>query len=85
MATCLPSFYYLLYLISNIMKQFKTLYFLFITLLLILLFNFPMIETVNKNTTIFGIPTLPIYVMIIWILAVVLLYVISKNLFKSKK
>lgn len=67
------------------MKRFKTLYFIFITLLLILLFNFPMIEIANKNSYVLGIPSLHFYVMIVWGLAVILLYFISKNLFKSKK
>ena len=85
MATSLPSFFYLFYLISKHMKQFKTIYFLFITLLFVLLFNFPMIEIANKNSYVLGIPTLHFYVLVIWGLAVFLLYFISKNLFKSKK
>jgi hypothetical protein len=67
------------------MKKFKTLYFLFITLLFILLFNFPLIEIANKDSYVLGIPSLHFYVLLVWCLAVILLYFISKYLFNSKK
>ncbi len=67
------------------MKKSNKPYFVFISTILLLLFNFPFIEVVNKQETFEGIPMLYIYLFILWALSILLLYSLSKKLFKLDK
>lgn len=48
--------------------------FVFLSLLLLLLFTFPMITVANKPVKIGGIPLLFIYFFMVWIAGIILLY-----------
>lgn len=67
------------------MKKSNKPYFVFISTILLLLFNFPFIEVVNKQKTFQGIPMLYIYLFTLWALSILLLYSLSKKLFKLDK
>lgn len=64
------------------MKSNKKIYTVFLTLLFILLFNFPFIGMANKLEIFLGIPALYLYIFFNWLLSIVLLYFLSKQLFK---
>jgi uncharacterized membrane protein len=59
------------------------LYFVFYTILLIILFNFPFLEIANKKETISDVPVLFIYLFGFWIVSIIILYFLSKRLLKS--
>jgi len=67
------------------MKSVSVSYLLFICLLLLLLFNEPFIELANKHQTWLGIPSMPLYIFTVWLLAIGLLYYLSLRFFKSTK
>ncbi len=67
------------------MKKSNKLYFVFISTILFLLFNFPFIEIVNKQQAFQGIPILLIYLFTLWALCIFVLYSLSKKLFKLGK
>lgn len=67
------------------MKSTNKIYVVFITLILILLFNFPFIGIANNLEIFRGIPALYLYIFINWLLSIVLLYFLSKQLFKLPK
>lgn len=67
------------------MKTTNKLYFVFISGILLLFFNFPFIEIANKRLTYQGIPVLYVYISVVWIISIFLLYYLSKKLFKSTK
>jgi hypothetical protein len=59
------------------------LHFVFYTILLIILFNFPFLEIANKKEMIGDVPVLFIYLFGFWIVSIIILYFLSKRLLKS--
>jgi len=53
--------------------------YILIALLLGLFLNYPLLSAANKPIIVFGVPLLYLYLGIIWMLAVVLLYLNSKH------
>lgn len=65
------------------MKAGSLAYLWFSCILLLLLFNFPLLEIANKHQTIAGIPLLPFYIFIVWGISILLLYKLAIRYFKS--
>ena len=55
--------------------------YILIAVLMILLFNYPLLSSANKPVLVGGIPQLYLYIVIVWPLSILLLYltVISRN------
>jgi len=53
------------------------------SILLLLLFTYPVISIVNKAVFVTGIPVLFLYVFIVWIIAIIILYCLADR--KPKK
>lgn len=64
---------------SKLKQQKLTLF----SVLLLVLFSYPLISIANKAALLFGIPVLFLYIFIIWIIAIVILYRIAER--KQKK
>lgn len=56
------------------MSQSKHIRFILIALLMILLFTFPILATVNKKVLIGGVPLLYLHIGIVWVLSIIVLY-----------
>ena len=65
------------------MKSRTFAYLLFSCFLLLLLFNFPLMEVANKQQMIVGIPLLPFYLFVSWVFAIWVLYKLANHYFKS--
>jgi TRAP-type C4-dicarboxylate transport system permease small subunit len=50
-----------------------------LSVLLLILFSYPIISIANKHTLIAGFPILYIYIFVVWILAIALLYLITEG------
>ena len=66
------------------MKSKNIISLLFVTAILVILLNYPIIEIANKHQLIYGVPLLPIYIFTVWILSILILYFISNTHFNSK-
>jgi cytosine/uracil/thiamine/allantoin permease len=66
------------------MKAGSAAYLWFSCLLLLLLFNFPLLEVANKHQSIAGIPVLPFYIFVVWGLSIFVMFKLAKRYFKSK-
>jgi tryptophan-rich sensory protein len=64
---------------SKLKQQKLTLF----SVLLLVLFTFPFISVANRSTLVAGIPVLFLYILIVWIIAIVVLYRIAER--KQKK
>jgi len=64
---------------NKLTKQKLTLF----SILLLLLFTYPVISIVNKVLFVAGIPVLFLYIFIVWIIAIVILYRLADR--KTKK
>lgn len=56
------------------MNTFKSVRFLLIAFLMLLLFTYPLLSAANKRVMVGGIPLLYIYIGVVWVLAIVVLY-----------
>ena len=65
---------------SKLKQQKLTLF----SVLLLLLFTYPFISIVNKTTLVGGIPLLFLYILVVWIIAIVVLYRITEGKQKKK-
>lgn len=52
--------------------------------MLLLLFNQPILSIADSNMHLAGIPVLFIYLLIVWIIAIIALYRISRHLFTDE-
>ncbi|MFM6983615.1 MAG: hypothetical protein ACKOXF_05750 [Chitinophagaceae bacterium] len=43
------------------------------------LFNIPIMETVNKPVLLFGIPLLYLYIFVVWVVFVIILYRLTRK------
>lgn len=59
------------------MKEQKQLKYSLIAALMVLLFNYPLLDIANKNKYINNIPVLYIYMATIWLLVIILLSIVS--------
>jgi tryptophan-rich sensory protein len=64
---------------SKLKQQKLTLF----SVLLLLLFTYPFISIANKSALVAGIPILFLYILVVWIIAIVVLYRIAER--KQKK
>ncbi|MBL7702336.1 MAG: hypothetical protein JNM14_08805 [Ferruginibacter sp.] len=64
---------------ARLKKQKLTLF----SVLLMLLFTFPLISVANRAAVFAGIPVLFLYIFIVWIVAIIILYRIAET--KQKK
>jgi hypothetical protein len=64
---------------SKLKQQKLTLF----SVLLLALFTYPLVSIVNKAALISGIPVLFLYIFIVWIIAIIILYLIAER--KQKK
>jgi len=55
-------------------NNFKRQKLILFSILLLLLFTYPLVSLANKAITIAGIPLLFVYVFVVWIIAIVILY-----------
>lgn len=62
------------------MSHSKHIRFVLIALLMLLLFSYPMLSAANKNILVGGIPLLYVYVGVVWITAIVALYVTANTI-----
>ena len=65
---------------SKLKQQKLTLF----SVLLLLLFTYPFISIANKTTLVGGIPLLFLYILVVWIIAIVVLYRITEGKQKKK-
>ncbi len=56
------------------MNPAKSVRFLLIALLMLVLFTYPLLSTANKKVMIGGLPLLYIYIGVVWLLAILVLY-----------
>lgn len=49
-------------------------------ILCFLLLNYPLIHIFNYDTLVAGFPILPLYILLIWILAIIALYALSSRM-----
>lgn len=56
------------------MNPAKSVRFLLIALLMLVLFTYPLLSTANKRVMIGGLPLLYIYIGVVWLLAILVLY-----------
>jgi len=54
-----------------------------ISILLFIAFTYPIISIANKATLIYGIPLLFLYILIIWVIAIIVMYRLAER--KQKK
>lgn len=59
--------------------QSKNIKFVLVAILMLLLFNYPLLSTANKPIRIAGLPLLYIYIGIVWLLAITILYFTANN------
>ena len=64
---------------SKLKQQKLTLF----SVLLLVLFTYPLISIANRAALAFGIPVLFLYILIVWIIAIIVLYRIAER--KQKK
>ncbi len=64
---------------SPLFKPMKAQKLVLISLLFLILFNFPMLSIFNNGDSINGIPTLYVYVFFVWILFIVLVFNIIRK------
>jgi tryptophan-rich sensory protein len=64
---------------SKLKQQKLTLF----SVLLLVLFTFPFISVANRSTLVAGIPVLFLYILIVWVIAIIVLYRIAER--KQKK
>lgn len=55
---------------NNFKRQKLTLF----SIMLMLLFTYPLVSVANRNIAVCGIPVLFLYIFIIWIIAIIILY-----------
>lgn len=67
------------------MKSVSVSYLIFSCLIVLVLLNDPLMEVANKHQTLFGIPSMPLYIFTVWLAAIGLLYYLSLRIFKSTK
>ncbi|MCF6182320.1 MAG: hypothetical protein L3J60_09890 [Lutibacter sp.] len=53
-----------------------------LTVLLLFLFNIPLILLFNNSKPIFGLPALYVYIFLIWIASIIFTYVILKKYYE---
>ena len=51
--------------------------YIFVAVLMLLLFNFPLLSAANKKLNAAGVPMLCIYIAIVWLAGILLLYLTS--------
>lgn len=56
------------------MNPAKSVRFLLIALLMLVMFTYPLLSTANKGIMIAGLPLLYIYIGAVWLLAILILY-----------
>ena len=49
-------------------------------LLIFLLLNYPMLQVVNRDTLVAGVPILPLYLLGVWMLAIAGLHIFGRRL-----
>jgi hypothetical protein len=52
----------------------------FLGILLFFLFSYPFLEIFNHDVLVAGIPLMPLYLFIVWLLAVIVLYFLGRSL-----
>jgi hypothetical protein len=52
----------------------------FLGILLFFLFSYPFLEIFNHDVLVAGIPLLPLYLFIVWLLAIIVLYFLGRSL-----
>jgi uncharacterized sodium:solute symporter family permease YidK len=65
-------------------NNFKRQKLILFSILLMLLFTYPIISLANRAATISGIPVLFLYILIVWIIAILILYRIADSKSKIK-
>jgi hypothetical protein len=48
--------------------------------LVFLLLNYPMLQIADRDTLVAGVPILPLYILVVWLLAIAGLYIFSRRL-----
>ncbi|PSK94259.1 hypothetical protein [Taibaiella chishuiensis] len=56
------------------MNPAKSIRFLLIALLMLVLFTYPLLSTANKRVMVGGLPLLYVYIGVVWVLAILVLY-----------
>lgn len=56
------------------MNPAKSIRFLLIALLMLVLFTYPLLSTANKRVMVAGLPLLYVYIGLVWVLAILVLY-----------
>jgi len=53
---------------------------LFLSILYVVLFSFPLLQVFNRNTLVFGIPLLVLYLLLGWLLFIAVIFRFSRRL-----
>jgi hypothetical protein len=51
---------------------------IFLGILLFFLFSYPFLEIFNHNVLVAGIPLMPLYLFIVWLLAILVLFILGR-------
>jgi hypothetical protein len=57
---------------------------IFLGILLFFLFSYPFLEIFNHDVLIAGIPLMPLYLFIVWLLAIIILYFLGRRLRRTR-